>query len=56
VLRDDSTRLATQLRRGGTDVVDMPFRGMPHVFPLFRILPAAGRALGEMGKFVALQR
>ena len=56
VLRDDSTRLAAQLRRGGTEVVEMPFHGMPHVFPLFRILPAAGRALKEVGKFVARQR
>lgn len=56
VLRDDATRLATQLRRGGTEVTEVPFRGMPHVFPLFRILPAARRALREIAKFVALQR
>lgn len=56
VLRDDATRLATQLRRGGTQVVEVPFRGMPHVFPLLRILPAARRALREAGKFVALFR
>jgi acetyl esterase/lipase len=56
VLRDDATRLAAQLRRGGTEVTEAPFRGMPHVFPLFRILPAAGRALHEIGKFVALRR
>jgi epsilon-lactone hydrolase len=53
VLRDDATRLAAQLRRGGTHVVEVPFKAMPHVFPLFRILPAAGRALREIGKFVA---
>ncbi len=52
VLRDDATRLAAQLRGHGTQVVEVPVRGMPHVFPLFRILPAARRALREIGKFV----
>jgi acetyl esterase/lipase len=53
VLRDDAIRVAAQLRRGGTRVVEAPFKGMPHVFPLFRVLPAARRALREIGKFVA---
>jgi acetyl esterase/lipase len=51
VLRDDSTRLAAQLRAAGTEVVEAAYRGMPHVFPLFRILPAARRALREVEAF-----
>ena len=53
VLRDDSTRLAAQLGGAGTRVVNVPFRGMPHVFPLFRILPSAGRALRAVADFAA---
>jgi acetyl esterase/lipase len=51
VLRDDSTRLAENLRRGGTDVRASAFRGKPHVFPLFRLVPGAGRALKEIRNF-----
>ncbi len=53
VLRDDSTRLAAQLRAAGTTVVEAAFRGMPHVFPLFRVLPASRRALREVAGFTA---
>jgi epsilon-lactone hydrolase len=52
VLRDDSTRLAAQLRARGTRVVAAAFKGAPHVFPLFRILPSAGKAMKEIGAFV----
>jgi monoterpene epsilon-lactone hydrolase len=53
VLRDDSRRLAEAMRSAGTHVTLSEFAGQPHVFPLFRILPAAGRALAEVRGFVA---
>jgi acetyl esterase/lipase len=53
VLRDDSRRLAEAMRSAGTQVTLSEFAGQPHVFPLFRILPAAGRALAEVRGFVA---
>ena len=53
VLRDDSTRLAENLRLGGTSVVTSAYRGKPHVFPLFKAVPGAGRALKEIGSFVS---
>jgi acetyl esterase/lipase len=52
VLRDDSTRLAANLRLGGTTVTEHTAAGKPHVFPLFRAVPGAARAVREMGAFV----
>lgn len=52
VLRDDATRLAAQLRAGGTVVREVCVAGAPHVFPLFRMLPSARKAMGEIAKFV----
>jgi len=52
VLRDDATRLAANLRLGGTHVTDSPYAGKPHVFPLFKAVPGAGRAVREIGAFV----
>ena len=51
VLRDDSTRLAENLRMGGTQVATHAFPGKPHVFPLFWAVPGASRALKYMGEF-----
>ncbi len=52
VLEGDSTRLAQKLRGGGTLVTARGWNGKPHVFPLFKTLPAAGAALKEIAKFV----
>jgi monoterpene epsilon-lactone hydrolase len=51
VLRDDSTRLAENLRLGGTQVQAHAYAGTPHVFPLFRTVPAAGKALKNIAQF-----
>ena len=51
VLRDDSIRLAENLRLGGTRVVASAYPGKPHVFPLFKAVPGAGRAVREIGAF-----
>jgi acetyl esterase/lipase len=51
VLRDDSTRLAKKLRVAGTEVTARAFERAPHVFVLFGTLPAAGKALKEIGAF-----
>jgi acetyl esterase/lipase len=53
VLCDDSRRVADGMRAAGTDVRLAEFTGQPHVFPLFRILPAASKALAEIQAFVA---
>ncbi len=53
VLCDDSRRLANGMRAAGTDVRLAEYKNQPHVFPLFRILPAAGKALAEIKAFVA---
>jgi acetyl esterase/lipase len=55
VLRDDSKRLEENLSRGGTVVRAVAFRGKPHVFPLFRIVPGAGRALKVIRGFTKQQ-
>jgi monoterpene epsilon-lactone hydrolase len=52
VLRDDSTRLAANLRLGGTQVTELPVAGKPHVFPLFKAVPGAGHAIKHIGEFV----
>jgi acetyl esterase/lipase len=52
VLRDDSTRLAENLRLGGTAVTERAYRGKPHVFPLFWSVPGAGRAVRDIEEFV----
>jgi acetyl esterase/lipase len=52
VLRDDSVRLAENLRRGGTAVSESAYAGKPHVFPLFRTMPGAGKAVREMAAFI----
>jgi len=51
VLRDDSTRLAENLRLGGTAVTERAYRGKPHVFPLFWSVPGAGRAVRDIKDF-----
>ena len=53
VLRDDAVRLAENLRLGGTQVREAVFAGKPHVFPVFRTVPGAGKALREIADFVA---
>ncbi len=52
VLRDDSRRLADGMRAAGTEVRLAEYKNQPHVFPLFRILPAAGKALADIKAFV----
>jgi acetyl esterase/lipase len=52
VLRDDATRLADNLRLGGTPVTESVYPGKPHVFPLFWAVPGAGAALREMADFI----
>jgi monoterpene epsilon-lactone hydrolase len=52
VLRDDATRLAANLRLGGTQVTEHKVAGKPHVFPLFKAVPGARRAVQLMGEFV----
>jgi acetyl esterase/lipase len=52
VLRDDSLRLADGMRGAGTPVTLLEIKGQPHVFPLFRSLPAAKKVLAAVGKFV----
>jgi acetyl esterase/lipase len=55
VLRDDATRLIERLRANGTAVTALPVADMPHVFPLFATLPAAGRALTAIAAFCGAQ-
>ncbi len=45
VLRDDSRMLAERLRRAGVDLAFREFAGQPHIFPVFKLLPAAGEAV-----------
>jgi acetyl esterase/lipase len=52
VLRDDSKRLAQNLRLGGTQVTEHSVPGKPHVFPLFKAVPGAGGAVRTMGAFI----
>src|ERR1700733_15166922 len=52
VLSSDSIRLALKLRGGGTQVTEVAVEGKPHVFPLFKIVPGAGKAVKAMGEFV----
>lgn len=45
VLRDDSRRLAARVREAGGDVVLREWKRQPHIFPVFKLLPAAAPAL-----------
>jgi acetyl esterase/lipase len=53
VLRDDSTRMVKKLKAGGTDVTAMAVAGVPHVFPLFKMVLAGRKVLKRVAAFAA---
>lgn len=55
ILMDDSTRLAAKAQSAGVDVMLKTWPGMPHVFPIFNLIPESRTAITEMAAFI-LQR
>jgi acetyl esterase/lipase len=53
MLRDDATRLVKKLKLGGTEVTAMAVAGVPHVFPLFKMVPAGRQVLKRVSAFAA---
>lgn len=53
ILMDDSVRVAARVReqRGVVDLTVWP--GMPHVFPLFQLLPESQEAMNRCAAFAA---
>lgn len=52
VLAGDAERLEKRLAKTGTQVERRAWPGKPHVFPLFKAVPGAGKAVKLMGHFI----
>jgi acetyl esterase/lipase len=52
VLRDDAVRLAGRARSQGADVTLQLEAALPHVWPIFDVLPEARRAIAQTAAFV----
>jgi monoterpene epsilon-lactone hydrolase len=52
ILLDDTVRAAAQAKQSGTDFYLEIWEQMPHVFPIFGILPESKVAIERMGEFI----
>lgn len=56
ILLDDAVRAHDRAQQAGTESRIDVWPEMPHVFPLFAMLPEAEQALGEITRFIAQHR
>ena len=54
ILLDDSVRAHDRAQQAGTDARIDVWPELPHVFPLFAMLPESEQALAEIARFIAL--